>query len=148
MTYRPYSNIIQQASAAQSQEITLKNNSGFTISILQPVSVDSNGDIRPTNVSIESDAIKFLGVATENIPNGSSGKVILYGKLENISTSLSLGDYVYVSKSGGLTATLPSEGVDGFVAGDYVIRVGVIAKNQSNPLNKDLVLSPAIIGML
>jgi hypothetical protein len=150
MTYKPYNIIIQEAAqtGSSSQVIELTNNSGAAIANLQPVSVDASGDIKGTDVSIENDAIKFLGLASQNIPNGSSGNIVISGRIANISTTLGFGSYVYVSKSGGLTDILPTEGVNGFVAGDYVIRVGVIAKNQDNPLNKDILLSPALIGQL
>lgn len=150
MTYRPYNNILQEAAQAgvESQKIELTNNSGSAITNLQPVSVDASGDIKGTDVSIENDAIKFLGIASENISNGQSGYVVISGRITNISTSLSVGSYVYVSKTGGLTDILPSEGFHGFLAGDYVLRVGVIARNQDNPANKDIVLSPALIGQL
>lgn len=150
MTYRPYNNIIQEASQSggASQNIELTNNSGSAITNLQPVSVDANGDIKGTNVTSENDAVKFLGLASENIADGQAGNIVTSGRISNISTSLGLGSYVYVSKTGGLTDVLPSEGVDGFLAGDYVLRVGVIARNQDNPLNKDILLSPALIGQL
>jgi hypothetical protein len=150
MTYKPYNVIIQEAAqtGSSAQIIELTNNSGSPIANLQPVSVDASGDIKGTDVSIENDAIKFLGLASQNIPNGSSGNVVISGRIANISTTLSFGSYVYVSKSGGLTDILPTEGVNGFVAGDYVIRVGVIARNQDNPLNKDIIIYPALIGQL
>jgi hypothetical protein len=150
MTYKPYNVIIQEAAqiGSSAQIIELTNNSGSPIANLQPVSVDASGNIKGTDVSIEDDAIKFLGLASQNIPNGSSGNVVISGRITNISTTLGFGSYVYVSKSGGLTDIFPTEGVNGFVAGDYVIRVGVIARNQDNPLNKDIIIYPALIEQL
>ena len=57
-------------------------------------------------------------------------------------------DVLYVSKTGGVTNVKPSIGVDGFTAGDVIIRLGVVSKNRDNPSNKDLIVNVAIIGVL
>lgn len=150
MSYRPYQSIIDAATSASSgsQRISVRNESGATISYLQPVSIDSNGTLKSVDVSSESDSIKSVGLAMANIPNMSDGDILISGRFENISTSINFGDYVYISKSGGLTESLPTEGVNGFVAGDYVVRVGVIARNATNPSQKDLLVSIMLVGQL
>jgi hypothetical protein len=55
---------------------------------------------------------------------------------------------MYIDKTGNLTDIKPSIGVNSFIAGDFVISVGVIAKNATNPANKDLVISIDVIGQL
>lgn len=149
MTYRPFTVIISQAtSSSTTNKSTLKNNSGLTINALAPVRIDVNGDIDTIDVSVESEALTAIGITESSILNGSSGPVVTTGKIENIVTSFGFGDYIYVSKTGELTNVGPSEGIGGFVAGDFIIRVGVIAKNQSNPLNKDLLVNFNIVGQI
>jgi hypothetical protein len=149
MSYRPYQAIIAEATGASTgQTISLRNQSGATISTLQPVTVDANGRLKAVDVSLEADALKVIGVAKENIPNNSNGDVVASGRFENITTSLNFGDYVYVSKSGGLTEILPSEGVGGFVSGDFIIRIGVITRNVTYPTQKDLLVSVVTLGQV
>lgn len=143
MTFRPY-----QELKSVGVEDTRPNNTGVTISKATPIRINGSGELDFVNVSVESEAVNVAGVAGENIGDGSTGDFVSNGKITNISTSANFGDTLYVSKSGGLTATKPSIGVNGFVAGDFVIAVGVIAKNQSNPSNKDLVLNIDIVGQL
>jgi hypothetical protein len=95
----------------------------------------------------ESDVKVVEGVANEMILTGTSGSIITNGKVSDIS-GFNFGDYLYVSKTGGLTSTLPSEGVAGFIEGDWVIRVGVVGKNQDDPLLKDLFVNVQIIGQI
>jgi hypothetical protein len=146
MTYRPYAAII---SAIQSSNLksNLLNNSGLTIQKHQPVRINSNGDMSVIDVSLDAHALGAIGMAEDITVTGAYGYVITHGKAEDI-TGFNLGDFMYVSKTGGLTSSLPSEGVDGFVAGDWVIRVGVIGKNEDDPLLKDLFINFQIIGQL
>jgi hypothetical protein len=146
MTYRPYASIV---SAIQSSNLksNLLNNSGLTIQKYQPVRINSNGDMSVIDVSLDAHALGTVGVVEDITVNGAYGYVVTHGKVENIST-FNLGDFIYVSKTGGLTNSLPSEGVDGFIAGDWVIRVGVIGKNEDDPILKDLFINFQIIGQL
>jgi hypothetical protein len=150
MSYRPYQIIVNaavsQAGASQSRE--LENNSGAAIAYLQPVTVDAGGDIKAIDVSDVGDAVKVVGVATESIADGAQGSIATSGVVEDIPGPLDFGDFVYVSKTGGLTADLPTDGVDGFVSGDFVIRVGVVVKNASDPAQKDLLIAVALEGQL
>jgi hypothetical protein len=149
MSYRPYAAIIAEASSSASGiKFDLKNDSGSAISALQPVSTDVFGKAKAVDVSVESDALKVVGIAGSSIPNGSYGSIYSHGKVENITTSYDFGDYIYVSKTGGLTNILPSEGVDGFVSGDFIIRVGIIVRNRVTPSQKDLVINIGIIGQV
>jgi hypothetical protein len=146
MTYRPYAAIV---SAIESFNVksSLLNSSGLTIQKHAPVRLNTSGDLSVIDVSLDAHALGTMGVANELIVNGSYGEVVTHGKAEDIA-GFSFGDFIYVSKTGGLTSALPSEGVDGFVAGDWVIRVGVIGKNEDNPLLKDLFINFQIIGQL
>lgn len=128
--------------------VSLLNNSGSLISGFTPISVDLNGDMIPTNVSYESDAFSMVGILKEDTAESSAGVVVTSGKLENIVSSFSFGDSIFVSKTGGLTNTKPDIGVDGFVSGDWIIKVGTITKNQNNPSNKDLIVKVQLVGQL
>lgn len=126
---------------------TVLNSTGSTLDQLTPVRIDSSGVVATIDVSSET-ATAISGVMAETVSTGTSGLKAFTGMIENISTSFSHGDVVYVSKTGNLTNQKPSIGVDSFVEGDYVIRIGVIGKNESNPSNYDLHLSINVVGQL
>lgn len=149
MSYRPYQAIINEASGNSNRiRSNLRNDSGSTIPKLTPVCLNTSGKLKLIDVAVQNDALKFVGITENDIPNASFGNIVTNGKIENITTSFDFGDYVYVSKAGGLTNILPSEGVDGFVSEDYVLRVGVISQNETNPLNKDLIINMTIVGQV
>lgn len=143
MTYKPYSAITTTGIAD-----TRTNDSGITIPKGTPVKIKPNGDIDFVNVSIEADVFAVAGIAESNIAYLSTGSIITTGRVTNITTTASFGDMMYIDKTGALTNIKPSIGVNSFVAGDFVVSVGVIAKNSSNPLNKDLVVVIDIVGQL
>ena len=147
ITYRPYSAIISAAQAANSNlSSTITNLSGSTIPILTPVSIDSDGYLTTIDVSDEETSISLAGVTKEEIANNSSGSVALAGRIENITTPFAHGDYLYVSKTGELTNIVPELGSNGFVAGDSVIRVGIIVRNSTTPSQKDLLVKMQLVG--
>lgn len=143
MTYRP-----SAASNASSLSDTRVNNTGSTILKGTPVRLNVMGELDFVNVGLENEALGIAGLASVDIPNGANGFITLSGKITNITTTAVLGDLVWIAKSGGLTNLKPTIGIDGFVAGDFVIIVGVIGKNQDNPANKDLIINLAIVGQL
>jgi len=146
MTYRPYSSIIG-AIDSFSIKSNLLNSSGLTIQRHSPVRIGTSGDMSVIDVSVDSHALGVVGIASDIINSGTYGNVVTHGKIQNI-TSFNLGDFIYVSKSGGLTNILPSYGVGGFTDGDWVIRVGVIGKNEEDPLLMDLFINFQIVGKL
>lgn len=146
MTYRPYDALLNSLESFNVKS-NLLNNSGLTILQHVPVRLTATGDIAAVDVSDESHVLRIVGISDEMIVTGAYGIVVTQGKVEDIS-SFSFGDYVYVSKTGGLTNILPSVGVGGFAAGDWVVRVGVVGKNEDDPLLKDLFLNMQIVGQL
>jgi len=153
MSYRPYNVLVQQAVDAASASgtavsYTLTNGSGGPVSALTPVSLNASGTFKIIDVSVELDALRAVGITSESILNATDGSVFGFGRMTNVTTLFALGDVLYVSKIGTLTTTLPSIGVDGFLAGDFVIKIGKIAKNQQNPSNKDLIVQVELIGQL
>ena len=143
MTYTPPDQIT--ASGVSDQRT---NNTGVTIPKATPIRINSSGELDFVDVSVEADITGFSGAASENIPNNAKGEFVNSGKISDIATTASLGDLLYISKSGDLTNQKPSIGVAGFIAGDFVVIVGVVAKNENNPLLKDLILNVDIVGQL
>ena len=149
MTYRPYAAIIAEAQASNSNLSTqIRNESGSGIAALVPVSIDDNGYLTTIDVSDDNTVFSIVGVTQSFVANNSSGLVSLAGRIENVGLSFAHGDYVYVSKTGELTNQHPEIGINGFVAGDAVIRVGVIVRNINTPLNKDLLVRMQLVGKL
>lgn len=143
MSYRPYNQI--QASVIENQRT---NNTGVTINKATPTRINSSGEVDFVDVSNETQIEGIFSLAGETISNGNTGNFVQHGRVEDVTVAFSLGDPVYISKTGGLTNTKPSIGVDSFIAGDFVVRVGVVAKNESNPSLKDILVDIDIIGQL
>jgi len=149
MGYTPLSVIIAaSASSIQSTQTTLSNTSGSSIAALTPVRVDSNGKIQLIDVSTEISALSVVGITQASIANNSSGNVITQGRILDVTTSFTAGDYIYVSKTGTLTNVLPTNGLNGFVDGDFIVRIGVVAKNEIDINKKDLFISLSITGQM
>jgi hypothetical protein len=150
MSYRPYAAIIAEANAGSGAvRYTLTNGSGSPIGQYVPVSVNSNGEFKACSPSNESDSIRFVGLTEASSLNTQDADVMGIGRLVNInSLGFDLGDLIYVSKSGGLTNEPPEIDENGFEAGDFVLYVGKIVKNQTNPSEKDLLVSAKLIGQL
>ena len=143
LTYRPYSLL-----TASGISDTRPNNSGVAILKGTPTRINSSGELDFINVAIEAQSLSVAGCASEDIANATSGVIVTTGKIADITTSASFGDLMYVDKTGNLTNIKPSIGVNSFVSGDFVVSVGVIAKNTSNPILKDLVIMIDVIGQL
>jgi hypothetical protein len=143
MSYRPYTAI-----KATGLELGYQNNSGSTLTKGTPLCQKSSGYVDFINVSLEADVFAFIGIAGANISNATRGPVTTNGRVENVTVTGTFGDAIYVSKTGGLTNVKPDIGVGGFLAGDFVLRVGTIAKNETNPALKDIVLEVRLIGQL
>ena len=143
MTYRPYN----QLTASGLSDIR-PNNTGVTITKGTPIRINSSGELDFVNVTSEAQALAASGIAAEDILNLTSGSIVTSGKVQNIITTASFGDLLFIDKTGALTNIKPSIGINSFVAGDFVVSAGVVAKNVSNPLLKDLIVIVDIIGQL
>jgi hypothetical protein len=139
---------INNSGSGSDISFTATNNSGVTIVKGTPVTLDSSGDIKAVDVSIEDEALAVVGVTGETISNGVSGIIITAGKVTDITTTANFDDMVFISKTGALTNIKPDIGVDSFASGDFVISMGVISKNETNPANKDLIMNIQTIGQL
>jgi hypothetical protein len=100
------------------------------------------------DISNEIEANSIAGI-TRTIINGyGQGEIVTAGLLEDIGAIGTVGDVFYVDKLGGLTNIKPSIGINSFIANDWVIRVGVLASNNSNPVLFDLLVNISIVGAL
>ena len=127
---------------------TYVNGSGLLLAQCTPVCTNTLGQAIPIDVSDETKVGRLIGLLTDDLPMSASGGVTDAGRLEDVSLGFNVGDVLYVSKAGFLTSTKPSDGVDGFTTGDFVIFVGVVVKNEFDPLLKDLKLMLSVIGQL
>ena len=143
ITYRPYSAFI-----SPSLDYIRTNLTGITINRGTPVRMNSSGDVDFIDPAIEIQVLAIAGIANDDIANGQEGIIVTSGKVCDLTVAFAHGDSIWLSKTGGLTDIKPSEGVGGFVAGDFVIMLGVIAKNEDNPSLKDLILHIDIMGQL
>jgi hypothetical protein len=123
------------------------NNTGASMPMAQPVKVNSSG-ISKIDISSESAVQALAGVLNAQVLDGGVAEIVSAGSVENITTSFSFGDPVWIGTDGNLTNIQPVAGTSGFAAGDFVVRIGVIAKNADNPSQKDLLLSMSVIGQL
>lgn len=126
----------------------IKNETGSVIAELTPVRADTSGNMALLDVSSELACLAVVGITTTDVPNMSFGNVSISGRLIDIDVIASFGDIMYIGKNGLLTNVKPTEGSGGFIAGDFIIRVGVIVKNESNPILKDLFLNITIVGQI
>lgn len=148
MTYNPNFSSISTVAASGSVSNTVINNTGGPLSKLTPIRIDSSGDMAIINVSIEADIEAMAGITASDTLNGEIGDIANSGRMVDITTSFALGSPIYLSKAGGLTDIKPSIGVSGFISSDFVVRVGIIAKNNLDPLKKDLLININLVGQL
>lgn len=123
------------------------NGSGSTIPKLSPVRASTNG-MDLVDVSIEAQANAVIGVLPADVLSAAVGEVVGSGTITNITTSAAVGDVMFIAKDGTLSNAKPSIGSNSFVAGDWVVRCGVIAKNATNPVQKDLIVNVQVVGQL
>lgn len=100
---------------AQELRAICKNDSGVPISIGEAVmAVGAVGDTIRIALAVNdgtTDAQFFLGIAAENIADGTTGYVQMFGPLKGIDTSMyTIGDILYIDPTtpGGLTTAIPS----------------------------------------
>lgn len=111
------------------EEIQLKvyNNTGSTINIGQPVYVTStsSGYTYPNVALAIANSLttgNVIGLANQNIPNGTAGYVTTIGLVQGVNTgSYTVGDTLYLSpySAGFYQNTIPPTG--------YAIKIGIVA---------------------
>lgn len=127
---------------------TYLNNSGSTLAALSLVSQNSSGTLIPVTPNSNSIVNGLVGLLTAPTIQGATGTVVFAGLVTNVTTSFVLGDVIYLNSDGTLTTSVPDYGVNAFVAGYFVVKVGKITKNSSNPANKDFLVKVEILGRL
>lgn len=155
MSYRPYDTIIQEtldlippAAEAGSVKIVYVNSTGSILTALQVISINTGtGNLQLASVSSENTILSGLGLTEAAVPIGDEASIVHKGQIKNVTTSLTYGA-VFLNKDGTLTNTQPNIGINGFIEGDFVLKVGVIIKNKDNPLNKDFIVDFSIVGQL
>lgn len=151
MSYSPnFTNNTGAGAATSARKIARNytNGSGGSLPKGSPVGTLSSGLVDIIDVSDKASVDGFVGLYNQTTPNAASGQVLDSGLLEDITTSFSIGDPVYISKAGILTNIVPVAGSNSFVSGDYVIFLGVIVINEFDNLKKDLKILIAKPGRL
>lgn len=148
MGYSPLFRGSAAKAPSRSLQTNYPNASGSTLVKGTVVSVNSSSQIDVIDVSDEASVQALVGVTSLDIPHAATGGVMCNGRLEEIIQPFAIGDAIYVGKDGLITNTKPSEGVGGFVSGDFVIFVGVVVKNEFDNTKKDLQLMLALVGQL
>lgn len=113
-----------------------------------PVSVNGAGMISPLDVSSQTSVNNFVGLTNALILSSANGQVTSSGRIESLTLSFNLGDSLYAGKNGTLINVKPDYGVSGFVAGDFVVFIGVVVKNEFDASKKDILLMAELIGQL
>lgn len=147
MTYRPYSEI--KSAGIESDLYT--NNTGVSIPKGTPVRLTSNNFIEFIDVSDEDECFQYAGVTSSDCDDGQQTGITLLGRVTNVNApTLNFDDDLYVSKTGYLTNVKPDVDVGGFVKDDFIIKVGKLKPNKTNPLLKDILILPnsGIVGQL
>ena len=145
MTYNPNSRGL--APSAKQVGSLRSNQTGSTIPRGVPVKLTSSG-LDLMDVSVETDIDAYAGVLAADTLDLSTGTLVGSGVVENITTAFAVGSIVYINKVGLLTNVKPSIGVNGFGTGDFIVKVGMIAQNNDNPSNKDLLVQTQVMGQL
>jgi hypothetical protein len=148
MSYSPFFFNQNAKGSSRATQAGFQNGSGSTILQSTPVSVNTSSQTLPLDVTSEASVQAIVGLAGVDTPNGASASVIDNGRLENITTSFSVGDAVYAGISTPLINVKPDIGVAGFASGDFVVFIGVVVKNEFNPSLLDLKLMISVIGQL
>lgn len=150
MTYDPrtYGQSLINVGATSSELPARTNTSGSTLNKTDPIRLDASGEVKKVDPSIEADVLACIGVAKDSVANLATVGIVTSGRLENVTVPGTFGDSLYLSKTGNLTNLKPSIGVDSFVAGDFVLFIGIVIKNQSNPLLSDLMVNLRLVGQL
>lgn len=145
MSYNPNS----QQGIGRSIQRGYLNGTGSTLAQATLVSANTSGNLVALDVSNEALVLSMVGLTSFAIPAAANGTVISEGVLENVTTAFAIGDAIYASATpGALTNVKPDTGSNGFVAGDFVVFVGVLVQNEFNPAQNDIKLMLSVVGRL
>lgn len=116
--------LIQNGSTLQlGQELQVhaRNNTGSLISngtvVMATGTLGASGRITVAPYDNTTDVKYVVGVTTEDIADGTDGKVTSFGKVRGVNTSSwSEGSVLYTTTNGNLTSTVPTTGVKKAIA--------------------------------
>lgn len=141
----------------QEELVFVRNSTASTITnktvCMATGSIGNSGriTISPMDGTNPLNAMRLLGIATEDILAGEDGYIVNFGKLREVDTSMwNDGDILYTSTSalGGLTNVEPTSGlkqpiafvVKAHTAGTLFVRIETLDKNAYLPLSGDFTL--------
>jgi hypothetical protein len=148
MGYSPLFRGNSAKAPSRSLQTNYPNASGSTLLKGTVVAVNTSSQIIKVDPSDEAKVSALVGIVAIDIPNAATGAVSSGGRLEEIAQSFSLGDAIYVGKDGIVTNVKPDYGVGTWAAGDFVIFVGVVVKNEFDITKKDIQLMISVVGQL
>lgn len=148
MSYNPTATGNAFKGPSRSVATNYVNATGAFLPMGSVVSSDTSGQIQIVDVTSDTSVSRLVGVTSVDMPIAATGGVVAVGRVEGLTTTFAIGDAIYVNTDGTLTNVKPDYGVGAFVAGDYVIFLGVIVKNEFNPSLKDLQINPTVVGQL
>lgn len=134
--------------SARSLATGYQNGTVGTLTQSTPVSINLSGQMINVDITSDSSVAGIIGLVSSDTPSAAKGLVTDSGRLENITTSFSVGDAVYINFDGTLTNVRPDLTVSGWTVGMYMIFIGVIVMNQFNPSQKDLKIYLDVLGQL
>lgn len=137
-----------QAKAARQVQSNYTNATGAFLPMGSVVSTNASGMIETIVITDDASVSRFLGVTSVAMPAAATGGVVTQGRIEDLTTSFAVGDALYVNTDGTLTNVKPDYGIGAFVAGCYVIFIGVVVKNEFNSSLKDIQINPTVVGQL
>lgn len=155
MGYNPLAQGSTFQGSSRSLQTGYINGTASTIPQGTPVSANplSPGNVLLVDVSNDTSVQAIVGVYAVNCPSTAKGLVLDSGRLENITTSFSVGDAIYINTDGTLMNARPQigttfGGAPAFAAGDYVIFIGVIVQNEFTGGLYDLKVYLDVVGVL
>ena len=119
--------------------------SGGVIAEGQPIGIAADGSVLPVDVSSEQLSMGVFGVAMNAALLDETVYVQTNGDMVVLTNAY--GSPVYAGKDGSLTTVKPAIGVDGFVAGDFVIHMGIVRLDVDS-MESRLVINPRVVGVL
>ena len=148
MSYTPNTVGSQFYGSARSLATGYINGMGTTLTQSTPVCVNTSGQMISVDVTSDAAIAGLIGLVQQDTPSTALGLVTDNGRLENITTSFSIGDPVYINFDGTLTNVRPDLTVSGWAVGMYMVFIGVIVMNQFNPALKDIKIYLDVLGQL
>ena len=117
-----------------------------------PVTINTLGQLAVVDITNEDSSYAFCGITAVDCLIGGTASLAASGNIfYDLPAAFSLtgqwGKPIFVSHTGTLTMTKPVVGIGGFLAGDYILFVGVTTKNPSSGTT-DLILNPRVVGQL